>query len=148
MLPLSEAVLAYRSEYVIERGYGRLKNKPLSLTPMYLRTDERVGGLVRLLTIGLRVLTLLEFGVRQRLAQERARLAGLYADSPKHATTRPTAERLLEAFKGITLTTVHLAGQIHRHLTPLSELQIRILALLNFPVETYTNLAAISSQPP
>jgi len=148
MLPLSEAVLAYRSEYVIERGFGRLKNKPLSLTPMYLRTDERVEGLVRLLTIGLRVLTLLEFGVRQRLAQERARLAGLYADSPKHATTRPTAERLLEAFKGITQTTVHLAGQIHRHLTPLSELQIRILALLNFPVETYTNLAAISSQPP
>lgn len=148
VLPLADATLAYRSEYVIERGFGRLKNKPLSLTPMYLRTDERVEGLVRLLTIGLRVLTLLEFEVRQRLAQEGARLAGLYADSPKHATPRPTAERLLEAFKDITLTTVYLAGQIHHYLTPLSELQTRILALLSFPVDTYTNLAAISSQPP
>ena len=34
------AVLAYRSEYLIERGRGRLKNKPLSLTPMSLG----VGG--------------------------------------------------------------------------------------------------------
>jgi transposase len=148
VLPLAEATLAYRSEYVIERGFGRLKNKPLSLTPMYLRTDERVEGLVRLLTIGLRVLTLLEFEVRQRLAQEGARLAGLYADSPKHATPRPTAERLLETFKDITLTTVHLAGQIHRHLTPLSELQTRILALLSFPVDIYANLAVISPQSP
>jgi transposase len=147
-LSLAQAVLAYRTEYVIERDFARLKGKPLSLTPMYLRTDERVTGLIRLLTIGLRVLTLLEFSVRRRLAAEHASLSGLYQDSPKHATARPTAERLLEAFKGLTLTTVHLDAQTHRHLPPLSVLQQRILALLGLPTEIYTMLSAVSTNPP
>lgn len=32
-LALQHAVLAYREEYLVERGFGRLKGKPLSLTP-------------------------------------------------------------------------------------------------------------------
>jgi transposase len=147
-LPLPQAVLAYRDEYLIEHDFRRLKGKPLSLTPMYLRSDERVKGLIHLLTIGLRVLTLLEFIVRRRLAQEHTTLAGLYADSPKHATARPTAERLLEAFKGVTLTIIHLGEQTHRHLTPLSDLQQRILALLDLSPDVYAGISAISTQPP
>ena len=147
-LSLNQALLAYRDQYGIEQDFHRLKSKPLSLTPMYLRSDERVKGLIRLLTIGLRVLTLLEFVVRRRLAQAHSALAGLYTDSPKHATTRPTAERLLEAFKDITLTVIHLGDQVYRHVTPLSDLQQRILVLLGFSTGIYTQLAAISAQPP
>jgi transposase len=147
-LSLNQAVLAYRDQYVIEHGFHRLKGKPLSLTPMYLRSDAHVMGLIRVLTIGLRALTLLEFVVRQRLAQTRTALTGLYTDSLKHATTRPTAERLLKAFKGVTLTIIHLDDQLHRHLTPLSDLQQRILALLGLSTDIYTELSAISAQPP
>jgi transposase len=147
-LSLNQALLAYRGQYGLEHDFHRLKDKPLSLTPMYLRSDERVKGLIRLLTIGLRVLTLLEFVVRQRLAQAHTALAGLYTDSPKHTTTRPTAERLLEAYKGITLTVIHLGDQVHRHVTPLSDLQQRILVLLGLSTGIYTELAAISAQPP
>lgn len=147
-LSLPQAVLAYRSEYVIEHDFARLKGKPLSLAPMYLRTDERIKGLIRLLTIGLRTLTLCEFVVRRRLAAEQTTLTGLYQDSPKHATARPTAERLLAAFKDLTLTTIHLGNQIHRHLTPLSALQQRILALLDFSADVYTRLSATSQNPP
>jgi len=50
-LSLNDAVLAYREEYIIERGFGRLKGKPLSLTPMYLQRDDHATGLIRLLTI-------------------------------------------------------------------------------------------------
>lgn len=32
-LSLEQAVLAYREEYLVERGFGWLKGKPLSLTP-------------------------------------------------------------------------------------------------------------------
>jgi transposase len=66
-LSLDDAVLAYREEYIIERGFGRLKGKPLSLTPMYLQRDDHATGLIRLLTIGLRVLSLLEFVIRSKL---------------------------------------------------------------------------------
>jgi len=37
-LSLAQAVLAYRSEYQVERSLGRLKGRPLSLTPMYVHS--------------------------------------------------------------------------------------------------------------
>ena len=147
-LPLAQAVLAYRNEYIIERGIGRLKGKPLSLTPMYLQRDHHATGLIRLLSIGLRVLTLLEFVVRRRLAAEDSKLTGLYAGNPKRATARPTAERLLEAFQEVTLTVIQEPHQIRRHLTPLSKPQLRILAILDFPPDIYTRLCADSSMSP
>lgn len=147
-LALTQAVLAYRSEYIIERGFGRLKGKPLSLTPMYLQRDDHATGLIRLLTIGLRVVTLLEFVVRRRLATEGSKLAGLYAGNPKRSTPRPTTELLLKAFQEITLTIIQEVDQTHRHLTPLTGLQQRILELLDFPFATYTKIRADSSKPP
>ncbi len=139
-LSLSQAVLAYREEYLVEHGFGRLKGKPLSLSPLYVQSDQRATGLVRLLSIGLRILTLLEFRVRQRLADQHEHLAGLYAGNPKRTTQRPTAEALLGAFQGIHLSLITLGQQLHRHLTPLSALQQRILSLLDFSSDLYDQL--------
>lgn len=147
-LSLEQAVLAYRDQYLIDRGMGRLKGRPLSLVPMYLQRDDRVTSLIRLLTIGLRVLTLLEFVVRRSLAVEGVKLAGLYAGNPKRATARPTAERLLETFRDITLTVIQEPHQTRRHLTPLSEVQQRILALLGFSTDIYARLCIDSAKPP
>ena len=105
-LSLPQAVEAYRDEYLVERNFGRLKGHPLSLSPMYVERDDHATGLVRLLSIALRVLTRLQYVVRRQLAQEGAALAGLYAGNPKRVTTHPTTERLLEAFQEITLTLV------------------------------------------
>jgi transposase len=104
--------------------------------------------LIRLLAIALRVLTLLEFVVRRRLTQEGEVLRGLYAGNPKRATASPTTERLLDAFRGITLTIIVEPHQTRRHLTALSPLQQRILALLEFMPTIYTKLCGDSSQPP
>ena len=49
---------------------------------MSLDSEARITGLIRLLTIGLRVLTLLEFGARRQLHDEGQQLAGLYAGNP------------------------------------------------------------------
>ena len=146
-LPLEKAVLAYREEYLIERGFGRLKGKPLSLTPMYLQSDERATGLVRLLSIGLRMLTLIEYQVRQRLAETNETLAGLYAGNPKRTTERPTAEAILQVFKGIHLSVVSIGEQVLYHVTPLSEVQQKILSLLGFPSDIYTRLVNGFSKP-
>ena len=147
-LSLAQAVLAYRSEYLIERDMGRLKGRPLSLTPMYLERDDHATGLIRLLSIGLRVLTLLEFVVRRRLAAEQSALAGLYAGNPKRATVHPTAERVLESFEGLTLTIIQEGRCRRLHLTPLSPLQQRVLALLDFSVNIYMRLCADFRKPP
>ena len=131
-LSLEQAVLAYRSEYLVERSPGRLKGRPLSLRPMYVQRDDYATGLIRLLSIALRVLTLLEFVVRRQLTAEGAALAGLYAGNAKRETARPTAERLLEAFQEVTLTVVEGVHQVYHYLTALSPLQERILELLGF----------------
>ncbi len=147
-LSVPQAVEVYRDEYLVERNFGRLKGHPLSLSPMYVERDDHATGLVRLLSIALRILTLLEFVVRRQLAQERAALAGLYAGNPKRATTHPTTERLLEAFQEITLTIVGEPHQTRRHVTALSALQQRVLALLAFTPTIYTQLCGDSSEPP
>lgn len=139
-LSLEQAVLAYREEYLVERGFGRLKGKPLSLTPMYLQSDTRATGLIHLLSIGLRILTLIEHQVRQGLAEHQDKLAGLYAGNPKRTTSRPTAEALLTAFKGIDLSVVTIGDQLRCHVTPLSQLHKKILSLLDFPAEIYSQL--------
>jgi transposase len=140
--------LAYRREYLVERAMGRLKGRPWSLTPMSLERDDQATGLIRLLSSGLRVLTRLELVIRRRLAAARTGLAGLYAGNPTRATARPTTERLLEALQGLTLTIIREGRRQRYHLTPLSRVQRRILALLNFPVDLYTRLCPDSHKPP
>jgi len=147
-LTLEQAVLAYREEYLVERCFGRLKGKPLSLTPMYLQDDQRATGLTRLLSIGLRVLTLMEHVVRSNLAEQGEKLSGLYAGNPTRATNRPTSEAMLQAFKDIFLNFVTVGGQTYRHISPLSNLQHKILTLLDLPDSIYANLAADFGNPP
>jgi transposase len=146
-LSLEQAVLAYRSEYLVERSLGRLKGRPLSLTPMYVQRDDHATGLIRLLSIALRVLTLVECVVRRQLAAEEATLVGLYAGNAKRETARPTAERLLEAFQEVTLTVVEGLHHVYRHLTALCPLQERILELLGFSSRVYTRLCTVSHEP-
>jgi transposase len=74
-------VLAYREEYLVEHGFGRLKGKPLSLSPMYVQNDRRATGLVHLLSLGLRVLTRLQFRARQHLAESPESLPVFYDNS-------------------------------------------------------------------
>lgn len=147
-LSLGQAVLAYREEYVVERSFGRLKGKPLSLRPMYLQDERRATGLVRSLSLALKMLTLLEHGVREKLSRQGETLAGLYAGNPKRMTSRPTAEALLEAFKEITLSVVTIDQHVLRHVTPLSQLQLKILALLDLSSNLYLKLAGTTSTPP
>jgi len=107
----------------VERNFARLKGRPLSLAPLYVQRDDHRGGLVRLLTIALRVITLWEGVVRQRLGEQHQELAGLFAGNPKRRTSQPTTERLLDAFREVTLTIVRTQGYALRHVTPLSPLQ-------------------------
>jgi transposase len=146
-LSIEQAVLAYRAEYLVEHGIGRLKGKPLSLMPIYLESDQRVIGLLRLLMIGLRVLTLLEFSARRQLQEEGAKLAGIYPGNPKRATERPTTEMMLRAFKGLTLTHITEARRVRTHITPLSEVQQRILQLFGFSPSIYLRLSQHFSKP-
>jgi transposase len=144
-LSLAQAVHAYRGAPNIERDFSRLKGRPLGLRPVYLQREDHLKGLVRLLSLALRILTLTEFVARRALAAEATGLAGLYPGNPKLQTQRPTTERLLAAFANITLLLIQLPGQSIVHITPLTPLQCRILELLDLPTAIYTELAVNSN---
>lgn len=139
-LSFAEAVRTYRDEWIIERGFGRYKGKALSVSPLFVKRDDQVQGLLHLLSLGLRVLTLIEFVVRRRLQQTQQSLQGLYSDKPKLATARPSAERLLQAFVPLTLTVFEVDDQVYGHVSPLTELQQQILSLLGLPLTIYADL--------
>ncbi|MEZ4730068.1 MAG: hypothetical protein R3E79_23300 [Caldilineaceae bacterium] len=138
---LADAVHAYREVPVHERNFSRLQNRPLGLRPLFVHREDRSVGLVRLLSLALRLLTLVEFVVTQELQQQDTSLTGLYEGNPTRTTQRPTTERLLRAFQPITLTVVSLPGQRIFQLTPLTSLQRQILILLGLPDSIYQNLA-------
>lgn len=140
-LNLVQAVLTYRGEWIIEHGFHRLKGAPLSLDPLFVKNDDQVGGLTNLLSLAVRMLTLIEFVVRRNLKQNKEKLAGLIANNPRKGIANPTTERLLKAFDEITLTTVRMPDRIIQHVTPLTTLQTRILHWLGLSAAVYTHLA-------
>ncbi len=139
-LTLTQAVQAYRDEYLIERNFARLKGRPLSLVPLWLTREDHTIGLIRLLTLAARVLALVEYQVRQQLANTQRTLVGLYSGQATRATDQPTTERLVLAFKHITLTIIRKGNKIERHITPLSNLQKSIIKLLGYPRDLYDRL--------
>jgi transposase len=140
-LNLKQALLTYRGEWIIEHGFHRLKGAPLSLDPLFVKKDDQVVGLTNLLSLAVRVLTLIEFVVRRHLKHNKEKLTGLIENNPKKGVDNPTTERLLKAFDKITLTTVRLPDRVIQHVTPLTTLQTRILELLGLSAAVYTRLA-------
>jgi transposase len=147
ILPLMQAVEAYRDEHLVESNFGRLKGHPLSLSPTYVERDDHATGLERLLSLPLRILTRLQFVVRRHLAQQGASLAGLYVGNPKRATTQPTTERLLESFQEIFLPILVEPHQTRRHIAALSALQQHVLTFLKFFPTIYPNLCGVLQNP-
>ena len=140
-MSLPQVVWAYRGQYRIENDWSRLKGRPLGLTPLYLQDEGRIQGLVYLLSLALRVLTLVEWVVRERLRKEGSKLQGVYAGQSGRKTARPSAELLLEAMKTISVSVIEVNGQTHALLSPLTEVQKRLLELWDLPSDLYEKVA-------
>lgn len=139
-LVLSQAVLAYRDQYIAENIFRRLQGKILSITPVYVQRDDHAQGLFHLLTIGARLFALGDYQARQALAAEKTELTGIYRGNPKRGTARPTTERMVKAFENIHLLIIPAETKTSYYLTQLSSVQERILALLGLPNSLYTGL--------
>jgi transposase len=147
-MSLPQVVWAYRGQYRIEDDWSRLKGRPLGLTPLYLQDEGRIQGLVHLLSLALRVLTLVEWVVRERLRQEGSKVQGIYAGQSGRKTARPSAELVLEAMKTISLSVVEVNGQTHALLSPLTEVQKRLLELWALPPDLYEKVTRGFPKPP
>ncbi len=141
-LSLSQAVMYYRDEWLLEQGFHRFKRGSLPALPIYFQNQHRITGLMFLLNIALRVFTLMEFVVRQALIETEQSLAGLYDGNPKRKTNRPSAEKMLKAFCNLTL---YFLPDSTIFITPINALQKQILSLMKMPLALYQVDSAGSS---
>jgi transposase len=137
---LVAVVWGYRGQYRIEDDWTRLKGRPLSLTPMYVQEESRIHGLVLLLSLAVRQLTLLEWAVRKKLTESDETLRGVYPGQPGRQAERPGAEMLLKVFKDINLTIVEVSNHQMAQITPLTPLQEQLLVLWELPSDLYHRL--------
>jgi transposase len=133
-LTLPQAVMYYRDEWLLERGFHRFKKGSLPALPIYFQNQNRITGLMFVLNIALRVFTLMEFVVRQALIETQQSLPGLYDGNPKRKTDRPSAEKILKAFCNLTL---YFLPDSTIFITPIDALQKQILSLMKMPESLY-----------
>jgi transposase len=140
-LSLQDAVLSYRNEYRVERIFHRLKSR-VHIAPLFVKLNDQIEGLTYLLTLGVRVLTVMEFVLRRSLQNDHATLPGLHPENKTKMTDTPTAERILKAFADVSLTIIQNATgeDILRRLTPLSGFQEDILQRLGLGASLYRQL--------
>ena len=140
-LSLQEAVLCYRHEYRVERIFNRLKSR-VHIAPLFVKLNDQIEGLTYLLTLGVRVLTVMEFVLRRSLQADQTKLPGLHPENKARITDQPTAERILKAFADVSLTIIKNAAgaEILRRLTSLSGLQEDILQRLGLGASLYGQL--------
>jgi transposase len=141
-LPFEDAYLTYRNGWPMERGFHLIKDKPIGTRPLHVRDDDQIRGLTYLLTIALRILSLIEIQVRKGIAHHQQPIQGLYPGQPNRTTERPTAKRLLQAIakSEITLTRLQTGDQTSWHLTPLPQWIKQVLVYLKLSETVYTRL--------
>jgi len=140
-LSLQEAVLCYRHEYRVERIFNRLKSRG-HIAPLFVKLNDQIEGLTYLLTLGVRVLTVMAFVLRRSLQTDQTKLPSLPPENKQKMTDKPTAERILKAFADVSLTIIKNAvgEEILRRLTSLSGLQEDILQRLGLEASLYGQL--------
>jgi transposase len=126
--PVAEVLRAYREQSQVERRFHHLKG-PLAVAPVFLKSPERIAGLLCVLVWALMVLALLERQVRRRLGGKP--LYGLYPEGRPSAS--PTGQALLEAFSTLCIVIVHEGTTTTRHLAQPTAIQQRLLQLLGLP---------------
>jgi len=140
---VASLVAVYHQQVIHERGFSRLKTRNLQLRPLYLRDETRIAGLIWLLCLALRVLTLTEYRLRTALQARGEQLTGLNPASRTQTTVQPTTERVIGAFRNLTVTVLTQEGREQRHVSPLNRTQQHILDLLGLPPDLYARLGAL-----
>jgi len=138
-LSLSQAILNYRQEWTLERCFRILKTSHLGISPLYLRKQERLKGITRLLSIGIRLITLLEYNISKNLKMAKETVKGLDVAHPNKTTSTPTAYSIFKKFcrEKINLSQVNIEEKNYWSLSKIDEDLIKVLNHLKIPIELY-----------
>lgn len=141
-----ELVRCYRDEYRIEHLFDFMINRDAGILPIYLHKEHRVKGLIRLLSVGMKFIMLLQYRVREALQAKKKQLKELYPGNKNRSTNMPTTPMLLRAFRGIGVAFLNSSEQ-GIQMTTLKDIQKEILELLGIP-NVYQQILKVLKTPP
>jgi transposase len=141
-LPIQKAVENYRKEYQIERRIRNLKEEVCALLPIYLQKDDRIIGLVNLLTLLLQIVSIAEYRIALSLKEEEIielqKLEGLYPGQPKMKTAKPSIRKILEGLSSIILIAIVVDYKVVKKIiTNHNDLTHKIINLFRLPRNPY-----------
>ena len=142
----SELVRCYRDEYRIEHLFDFMLNRDVGILPIYLQQEHRIKALIRLLSVGMKFIMLLQYRVREAVATRDKPLKELYPGNKSRSTNMPTTPMLLRAFKGIGVAFLNSTEQ-GIQMTTLKDIQKEILELLGIP-NVYQQVLKVLKTPP
>src|SRR5882724_2296871 len=128
----AEMMAEWKGQYKVEHRF-RLVNQLLLVTPLCLKTPQRMAALVFLVMVGALIAGLIERQVRRALAALQQPLKGLMPEG--RDSVRPTVTRLFKAFADSSLVQVKEAcGRVvESRFARLHPVQAHILELLGLP---------------
>lgn len=144
-----EVLHAYKRQPRIEKRFTQLKSD-LNLTPVFLKSPERVVGLFTIYFLALLVQSLIERDLRNALAESAAKASardrrweGPVEVCPEgRRTRRPTARHVLDLFEGVRRHEILQPGPRHDDeplalYDDLAPAPSRVLQLLGIDAKTY-----------
>ena len=141
-LGFETCVWKYRQQANIESRLDDLRNQIIPLLPLYLHKDAHIIGIVNLITLAIKVCSVIEYKVAEALHDQKRAITGLYEGNPKRKTNKPSIKRILTAFQHIYITAVYQNGVlIATIITPLNIIQQDLLALMGKSSSLYNILA-------
>ena len=128
----AEIMAEWKGQYKVEHSV-RLVNQLFLVTPLFLKTPQRIAALVFLVMVGALIAGLIERQVRRALAELQQPLKGLMPEG--RDSLRPTVTRLFKAFADYSLVQVKEAcGRVvESRFARLNPVQAHILELLGLP---------------
>ena len=128
----AEIAAAWKGQYKVEHCF-RLVHQHFLVTPLFLKTPQRIAALVFLIMVGALVAGLIERQVRRALAALQQPLTGLMPEG--RDTLHPTVARLFKAFADYSLVQVKDArGRVvESRFARLNPVQAQILKMLGLP---------------
>jgi transposase len=125
----AEILAEWKGQYKVEHCF-RLVNQLFLVTPLFLKTPQRIAALVFLIMVGALVAGLIERQVRRALAELQQPISGLMPEG--RDTLHPSVARLFKAFADYSLVQVKDAcGRVvESRFSRLNPVQAHILKLL------------------
>ena len=125
----------YKYQPRLEKRHSYLKSV-LEVAPMYLKTPERIEALLFLYYLALVIYALIERDMRQAMKEAGIKSLPIYPE--QRECRRPSAERILEAFRNYSKHELRQDDNLEEtFFDTLGELQAEVLNLLGIPLQYY-----------